>query len=82
KEQGRNRYNLFSLDNEELQRRQMEMQSVNLVHEALSNQRLELFAQPIKSLQQHDAQMYFEILVRIRNGYGDYVSPALFIPAS
>ncbi|MDT9121806.1 hypothetical protein RSW84_30595, partial [Escherichia coli] len=27
KEQGRNRYNLFSLDNEELQRRQMEMQS-------------------------------------------------------
>jgi len=82
KEQGRNRYNLFSLDNEELQRRQMEMQSVNLVHEALSNQRLELFAQPIKSLQEYETQMHFEILVRIRNGYGDYVSPALFIPAS
>ncbi|MCV5899379.1 EAL domain-containing protein, partial [Escherichia coli] len=82
KEQGRNRYNLFSLDNEELQRRQMEMQSVNLVHEALSNQRLELFAQRVMNLQSPESLMYFEILVRIRDAQGNYVSPAIFIPAS
>jgi diguanylate cyclase (GGDEF)-like protein/PAS domain S-box-containing protein len=82
KEQGRNRYNLFSLDNEELQRRQLEMQSVNLVHEALSNKRLELFAQQILNLRGEGSPLCFEILVRIRDAQGNYLSPGIFMPAS
>ncbi|WP_282066895.1 ABC transporter substrate binding protein [Vibrio rotiferianus] len=82
KELGRNRYNLFSHDNEEVQQRQREMQSVNLVHDALAGQRLELFAQRILCLQHEDSKMNFEILVRIRNSQGEYISPGIFMPAS
>lgn len=82
KEQGRNRYKLFSLDSEELQRRQQEMESVNLVHEALANGRLELFAQRIIPLGEELPTMHFEILSRIRDDQGHYLSPAIFMPAS
>ncbi|WP_404973357.1 EAL domain-containing protein [Vibrio campbellii] len=82
KEQGRNRYNLFSLDNEELRHRQLEMQSVNLVHEALSSKRLELFAQRILNLSGEGSPLCFEILVRIRDAQGNYLSPGVFVPAA
>lgn len=82
KEQGRNRFKLFSLDSEELQRRQQEMESVNLVHDALANDRLELFAQRIIPLSKECDKMYFEILTRIRDKQGEYLSPAIFMPAS
>lgn len=82
KEQGRNRFKLFSLDSEELQRRQQEMESVNLVHDALANDRLELFAQRIIPLSKECDKMHFEILTRIRDKQGEYLSPAIFMPAS
>ncbi len=82
KEQGRNRHNLFSFDNEEMTRRQQEMESVSLVHHALANDRLELFAQRILTLAGDDTKMHFEILVRIRNAENKYISPGIFMPAS
>ncbi|MBG0754710.1 EAL domain-containing protein [Vibrio cidicii] len=82
KELGRNRYQLFSLDSEELQRRQQEMESVNLVHDALANDRLELFAQRILPLSRECKKMHFEILVRIRDSDNRYLSPVIFMPAS
>lgn len=84
KDEGRNRYHLYHRDDEELRQRQLEMESVNLVHEALANDRLELFAQQILDLSAEQApnKMYFEILVRIRNSEGEFISPAIFMPAS
>ncbi len=82
KEEGRNRFNLFHEDDEVQQRRHLEMESVNLVHDALANDRLELFAQRILSLEDDDEKMHFEILVRIRNSDGEYISPGIFMPAS
>ncbi|WP_425425314.1 EAL domain-containing protein [Vibrio sonorensis] len=58
------------------------MESVNLVHHALANERVELFAQRIVSLQSDRREMYFEILVRIKNAQGQYISPGIFMPAS
>ncbi len=82
KEEGRNRYSLYCLDDKELRRREQEMESVNLVHDALANQRIELFAQRIIALNDDEPGMHFEILVRIRNSKGDYISPGIFMPAS
>jgi diguanylate cyclase (GGDEF)-like protein/PAS domain S-box-containing protein len=81
KEEGRNRVNLYKQDNEDLCRRQLEMECVNLVHKALANDRVELFAQRIFALKEQ-ALMHFEVLVRIKNDLGEYVSPAVFVPAS
>ncbi|WJG21579.1 EAL domain-containing protein [Vibrio furnissii] len=82
KEEGRNRYNLYRQDDADLCRRQLEMESVNLVHDALAKDRVELFAQQILALSGDDAGMHFEILVRIKNAAGEYVSPGIFVPAS
>ncbi|WP_394128237.1 EAL domain-containing protein [Vibrio hepatarius] len=82
KEEGRNRYSLYCLDDKELRRREQEMESVNLVHDALANQRIELFAQQILSLSDSESGMHFEILIRIKNAQGEYISPGIFMPAS
>ncbi|WP_406732286.1 EAL domain-containing protein [Vibrio scophthalmi] len=82
KEEGRNRFSLYCQDDQDLRRREMEMACVNMVHNALNNDRLELFAQRILGLEQDDHRMHFEILVRIRNADGEYISPGIFMPAS
>ncbi|USD41111.1 EAL domain-containing protein [Vibrio sp. SCSIO 43135] len=82
KEEGRNRFNLYCPDDADLQRREREMESVNLVHDALAHDRIELFAQRILDLSEQQANMHFEILVRIRNPKGEYISPGIFMPAS
>ncbi|WP_345791574.1 sensor domain-containing protein [Vibrio amylolyticus] len=82
KEEGRNRYNLYQIDDKELQQRELEMECVNLVHDALEYDRIELFAQRILSLDGDNSVLRFEILSRIRNHKGDYISPGVFIPAS
>ncbi|EKO3948780.1 EAL domain-containing protein [Vibrio fluvialis] len=82
KEEGRNRYNLYRQDDADLRRRQLEMESVNLVHDALAKERVELFAQQILALNADEPGMHFEILVRIKNADGEYVSPGIFVPAS
>jgi diguanylate cyclase (GGDEF)-like protein/PAS domain S-box-containing protein len=81
KEDGRNRVNLYEQDNEDLRRRQLEMECVNLVHKALANDGVEIFAQQILSLKGQSG-MHFEVLVRIKNELGDYISPGVFVPAS
>lgn len=82
KEEGRNRYSMYCLDDKELRRREQEMESVNLVHEALANQRIELFAQQILDLTGDERGMHFEILIRIKSADGQYISPGIFMPAS
>ncbi|GLQ73081.1 ABC transporter substrate binding protein [Vibrio penaeicida] len=83
KEEGRNRYQLYLLHDEELKQREREMESVNLVHEAIANERLQLFAQQIQGLDEENAhQCYFEILVRLVDSNGDYISPGVFMPAT
>nr|WP_275658461.1 EAL domain-containing protein [Vibrio sp. Isolate25] len=82
KEEGRNRFNLYCQGDADLRRREQEMECVSLVHNALANQRIELFAQQILALNQQESLMHFEILIRIRNAAGEYISPGIFMPAS
>ncbi|WP_317918022.1 ABC transporter substrate binding protein [Vibrio sp. MACH09] len=84
KDEGRNRFHLYHQDDEELRQRQLEMESVNIVHEALANDRLTLYAQRILPLseEQQMSTMYFEILVRIQDADNNVISPGIFMPAS
>ncbi|MFW7524749.1 EAL domain-containing protein [Vibrio ostreicida] len=82
KEEGRNRFSLYCQDDQDLRRREQEMECVSLVHHALANDRIELFAQQILKVADEETLMHFEVLVRIRNAEGQYISPGIFMPAS
>nr|WP_252724241.1 EAL domain-containing protein [Vibrio hepatarius] len=82
KEEGRNRFNLYCQDDEDLRRREQEMECVSFVHDALANDRIELFAQQILDLRVENSLMHFEILIRIRDAQGEYIAPGIFMPAS
>ncbi|MEJ2766498.1 EAL domain-containing protein [Photobacterium sp. MCCC 1A19761] len=82
KEEGRNRLHLYHPDDEELKRRELEMECVTLIRKALAEDRLELHAQQIVPLSGAQDAHYYEILVRIRDSQGEMVSPGLFMPAA
>ena len=58
------------------------MECVSLIRRALSEQRLELYAQQISPLSSCHQGHHYEVLVRIRNDEGEMVSPGLFMPAA
>ena len=82
KEEGRNRAHLYRSDDENFRRRELEMECVNQVYEALAYNRLELYAQPILDISASPSdKMHFEILVRLRDENNDLMSPGIFMPA-
>jgi diguanylate cyclase (GGDEF)-like protein/PAS domain S-box-containing protein len=82
KDEGRGRFSLYCYGDRELRRREEQMESVALVNNAIANQRVELFAQRIQSLSTKGDGLYFEILARLRNAQGEYLSPSIFMPAT
>ncbi len=82
KDLGRNRYHLYTPDDQELSRRHSEMSWVSRIRQALDENRLELYQQRIAPIQQADAPSHVEILLRMRDENGDMVPPAQFIPAA
>ncbi|MGF1686903.1 EAL domain-containing protein [Photobacterium japonica] len=82
KDEGRNRLHVYHPGDEELRRRELEMECVNLIRRALADRRLEIYAQQISPLTPHSGRHHYEILVRIRNEDGEMVSPAIFMPAA
>ncbi len=82
KEEGRNRAHLYREDDENFRRRELEMECVNQVYDALANNRLDLYAQPILDLSASPSKkMHFEILVRLRDENNELMSPSIFMPA-
>lgn len=82
KDEGRNRLHLYRPDDEELKRRELEMECVTLIRKALAEQRLELHAQQIVPQDGDRDVHHYEILVRIRDSNGEMISPGLFMPAA
>ncbi len=81
KEKGRNRLQLYEPDNLEFARRYGEMQWVSRLTQALEQDRLRLYCQPIVPLHLRQA-MHYEILVRLEDESGKIVMPSEFIPAA
>jgi len=83
KEMGRNRVYVRAEHDDEVARRQGEMQWVSEIQSAIEEQRLFLHYQPIVSLGEEGAQgTHFELLLRMKGRDGQNIPPGAFIPAA
>jgi diguanylate cyclase (GGDEF)-like protein/PAS domain S-box-containing protein len=80
KEKGRNRVQIHVSGDGELEARIGEMAWVQRIRRAVEDDRFILFAQPIMSLKQPADGLHLELLLRLDDGAGGFVSPAAFIP--
>jgi diguanylate cyclase (GGDEF)-like protein len=80
-EQGGNRIETYHDENSELVQRRRQMQLVEKIQSAISEDQFVLYSQVIEPLQDADQQRHFEILLRMLDG-DEIVSPGLFIPAA
>jgi len=81
KNKGRNRVQIYQSDDKQLQQHAIEMEALHEVQEAIKDNRVVLYRQQIKPLQQQ-LTPHFEILVRIKSVSGKLIPPQTFIPAA
>ncbi len=84
KEEGRNRFHVFTHDDVELSKRLGEMGWVSRIQSALKEDRLLLFKQiiqPVADTGKAD-KMHCEVLLRMKELDGSIISPDMFIPAA
>jgi diguanylate cyclase (GGDEF)-like protein/PAS domain S-box-containing protein len=83
KEQGRNRVHVFEAGDEELMRRQGEMNWAQRVSQAIKDDRLLLYFQKIMPISAAAGRHHhFELLIRMLDENGKLVPPMAFIPAA
>ncbi|MCE9685766.1 EAL domain-containing protein [Shewanella sp. AS16] len=82
KDRGRNDWHLYCDTDPQIHRRYTEMlASVDIVS-ALSEDRFELYFQPIAPLHDYDGGLHLEILLRMQRPDGSLLSPGIFLPAA
>jgi diguanylate cyclase (GGDEF)-like protein/PAS domain S-box-containing protein len=80
KDAGRNRVYCYQENDIDLMKRRKEMQWAARISNALEDDRFELFRQTIQPLQSSvDQGAHYELLLRMRDEHGAFVSPELFI---
>ncbi len=82
KDLGRNRVHTFIETDKDLQFRQLEMQWVSTIKEALSQDQFFLVFQKIDSNLKEEQQYHYEILLRLINENGNLCAPNQFLPAA
>ena len=83
KDLGGNRYHVYQSSDEELMRRQDEMQWVSKIAEAIQSDRLILYCQSIAPVvPADDGNLHFEVLVRMLDRQGKLIMPDRFLPAA
>jgi len=83
KDNGRNRINVYSEEDEELNYHKSRINWANRIQEALEQSQFQLFCQKIKPLNdKFDKELNVEILIRMQNKNGELISPGVFIPAA
>jgi len=83
KDHGRNRVCIREKDALNLERRQGEISWVQTINQALEKDRLLLYYQEIRSLQeQGNPATHAELLLRMRDDEGNIISPMSFLPAA
>ncbi len=82
KDQGRNRVHVFVESDQELEFRQLEMQWVTDIKQALSDDSFFLVFQDIVANQKRRDGYHYEILIRLVNKQGNLCAPGQFLPAS
>jgi len=82
KDLGRNRVHTFVESDKELELRQLEMQWVSSIKEAINNNQFFLVFQNITDNKGDNEEYHYEILLRLINSNGNLCSPNQFIPAA
>lgn len=83
KDMGRDRVHVYEQENEDLQQRRGEMQWVSQINDAITNDRLVLFCQPICNTRaENDLEEHYEILIRMLDDKEQLIFPGVFIPAA
>jgi len=83
KDKGRNRIHIYHPEDSELEKHRGEVLWVQRINEAIDEDNLILYYQPIVSLNQEEpAASHYEILVRMTNASGELIPPMAFIPAA
>ena len=83
KERGRNRIYVHYHGDVDFAQRRSDMHWVTRLNHAFQNEQLQLYFQPIMSLDDgSDGMKHYEILLRLRNGRAGPVAPGIFLPAA
>ncbi|NNL99255.1 MAG: EAL domain-containing protein [Gammaproteobacteria bacterium] len=82
KDSGRNRIHVFEHDNTAVSTRRGEMRWATRIQNALQEDRFELTYQTISPLNVDDIGDHFELLVRMRDEFGNLIGPTEFLPAA
>ena len=83
KEKGRNRFQVYHVEDAELAKRYSEMHWVGRINKAFEEDRFLLYRQAIvPTSQRADELPHFEMLVRMLDEDGQLVTPSVFIPAA
>ena len=81
KQSGRNRVHITQENDADVVKYRNDIAGIQSIRQALSEDRLALFYQPVFKIEKHSVHMaHCEILLRIRNENGELFSPANFIP--
>lgn len=82
KEKGRNRIHLFNADDQELQRHQSEVQWLQVLRQALEQDKFVLYMQPIQAMQQRDTVAHYELLLRLVGEDDNIIAPGNFLSSA
>ncbi|MCG8671962.1 MAG: EAL domain-containing protein, partial [Pseudomonadales bacterium] len=82
KDQGRNRVHTFEESDKELELRQLEMQWVSTIKDAIKQNQFFLVFQNIATNHDNGDSHHYEILLRLMNSNGNLCAPGQFIPAA
>ena len=82
KDDGRNRVNVYRSEDAAVVQRRGEMQWVHRIQEAIDEDRLILYSQPIVPTDTQERGLHMEVLVRLLSKEGEEVPPGAFLPAA
>jgi len=82
KDLGRNRVHIYTPDDIELSKRHGEMQWLTRIQKAISNDSFSLSLQLVRSINDNNAKIHYEVLLRMKNEDGTLIPPMSFIPAA
>lgn len=82
KDMGRNKVSVYRPEDEMLEKRRGEMQWVSRLQEALEEDRLVLYTQPIVPTKSEKSGLHFEVLVRLVTPDGVEIPPSAFLPSA
>ena len=81
KDSGRNRVNVYQINDKHFNRRQFEMMQLAQLNSALDEDRFQLWYQPIVSINDFsETQKSYELLLRMFDEQGELVLPGIFFP--